>query len=101
MTPEKQHVAVVGAGIGGMSAAYDLVKAGKDVTIFEASDHVGGLAAGFKEPGWDWSVERFYHHWFQTDEHMLGLIEELGWSDQVLFPRPVTVMYYKGKFYPF
>ena len=32
---------------------------------------------------------------------MLGLIEELGYSDQVIFPRPVTVMYHKEKFYPF
>jgi len=101
MTTNKQQAAVIGAGIGGMAAAYDLVRAGKDVTIYEASDHVGGLAAGFKEPHWDWSVERFYHHWFQTDEHMLGLIEELGWSEKVLFPRPVTVMYDKGKFFPF
>ena len=101
MENKKQSVAVIGAGIGGMSAAYDLVKAGREVTIFEASDHVGGLAAGFKEPHWDWTVERFYHHWFHSDEHMLGLIDELGWSDQVLFPKPVTVMYYRGKFYPF
>ena len=101
MTTNKQQAAVIGAGIGGMAAAYDLARAGKNVTIYEASDHVGGLAAGFKEPEWEWSVERFYHHWFQTDEHMLGLIEELGWSDKVLFPRPVTVMYDNGKFRPF
>lgn len=98
---EKSKVAVIGAGIGGLSAAYDLIQAGREVTIYEASDHVGGLAAGFKEPHWDWTVERFYHHWFQTDAHILGLIDELGWRDQVLFPRPVTVMYHKGKFYPF
>jgi protoporphyrinogen oxidase len=96
-----EQVGIIGAGIGGLSAAYDLVKAGKHVTIFEAADHVGGLAAGFKEPHWDWTVERFYHHWFHSDVHMLGLIDELGWSDRVHFPRPVTVMYYKGKFYPF
>ncbi|HQK42620.1 MAG TPA: FAD-dependent oxidoreductase, partial [Anaerolineaceae bacterium] len=97
----KQSIAVIGAGIGGLSAAYDLTRAGKDVTVFEASDHPGGLAAGFKEPHWDWSVERYYHHWFTSDKYMLGLIEELGWSDQVIFPKPVSVMYYRGKFYPF
>jgi protoporphyrinogen oxidase len=32
---------------------------------------------------------------------MLGLISELGWSDHVLFPRPFTVMYDRGRFYPF
>lgn len=96
-----RNVAIIGAGIGGLSAAYDLAQGGRAVTIFEASSQVGGLASGFKEPHWDWSVEKYYHHWFASDRHILGLIEELGWSDQVIFPRPYTVMYYEGKFYPF
>lgn len=93
--------AIIGAGYGGMAAAYDLRKAGHDVTIFESADFVGGLASGFKEPHWDWSVEKFYHHWFASDSHMLGLIDELGLSDRVLFPRPYTVLLHKGKWYPF
>ena len=95
------EIAIIGAGLGGMAAAYDLAQAGNQVTIFEAAEQVGGLASGFKEPQWDWSVEKFYHHWFASDEHMLGFINELGWQDQVIFPRPFTVMYYEGKFYPF
>jgi len=94
-------IAIIGAGYAGLSAAYDLRKAGHEVTIFESANFVGGLASGFKEPHWDWSVEKFYHHWFQSDDSMLGLIEELGWDDKVLFPRPLTVMLYKDKFYPF
>jgi protoporphyrinogen oxidase len=94
-------IAIIGAGFGGMSAAFDLRNAGHAVTIFDSADFVGGLASGFKEPGWDWSVEKFYHHWFQSDASMLGLIRELGWESQVLFPRPLTVMYHNGKFYPF
>ncbi len=93
-------VAIIGAGVGGMAAAYDLVNAGNEVTIYEASSTLGGLAAGFKEPNWDWSVEQFYHHWFQSDSDILGLIRELGWQDQVIFPRPKTVIYHQGKFYP-
>ena len=95
------RMAIIGAGIGGMAAAYDLARAGQRVEIFEASDSVGGLAAGFKAPGWDWSVEKFYHHWFASDRHILALIDELGWSERVLFPRPYTVMYHNGRFYPF
>lgn len=94
-------IAIIGAGFGGMAAAYDLKKAGHDVVIYESAEFVGGLASGFKEPHWDWSVEKFYHHWFQSDASMLGLIEELGWKVKVLFPRPLTVMYHNGKFYPF
>jgi protoporphyrinogen oxidase len=94
-------IAVIGAGFGGMAAAFDLAKAGHEVTIYEAAQQVGGLAAGFKQPNWDWWVEKFYHHWFASDQYMLSLIEELGWSDQVVFPRPYTVMYHEGRFYPF
>lgn len=94
------QIAVIGAGIGGMAAAYDFLKAGHKVTLYEAADRVGGLAAGFKQPHWDWSVEYFYHHWFQTDRDMLGLIDELGVHDRVIFPRPKSVVHYNGKFYP-
>ena len=94
-------IAILGAGYGGMVAAWDLRKAGHDVTIFEAANYAGGLASGFKEPHWDWSVEKFYHHWFQSDSEMLELIRELGLEDKVIFPRPLTVMLHKNKWYPF
>jgi protoporphyrinogen oxidase len=97
----KMKIAIIGAGYSGMVAAYDLKQAGHAVTIFESADYVGGLASGFKEPHWDWSVEKFYHHWFQSDSEMLGLIRELGLEDKVRFPRPLTVMLYKNKWYPF
>lgn len=98
---DKKKIAIVGAGFGGLSAAYDLVKAGHQVTIFENAATPGGLAAGYKEPGWDWTVEKFYHHWFTSDKHMFGLIHELGLDAKVMVRSPKTVMYTKGKFYPF
>ncbi len=94
-------IAIIGAGYAGMSAAWDLAKAGHNVTIYESEDSAGGLARGFKDEKWDWSVDRFYHHWFASDNHMLGIIEELGLSDKVLFPRPYTVLLHNEKWYPF
>ena len=95
-----KQIAIIGAGMAGLAAAYDLNRAGYQVTIYEAAPEVGGLASGFRARNWDWSLEKFYHHWFQSDKHMLGFIEELGWSDKVIFPRPYTVVYFKGQFYP-
>jgi len=95
------NIAIIGAGYAGMAAAYDLARAGHKVTIYESSNQPGGLASGFKESHWDWSVEKYYHHWFASDRHMFGLIDELGLSHKVLFPRPYTVLFCKGKWYPF
>ncbi|MBI4630407.1 MAG: NAD(P)/FAD-dependent oxidoreductase [Chloroflexi bacterium] len=95
-----KHIAIIGAGPTGLAAAYDLTKAGYKVTVYEGAPEVGGLASGFKAPHWEWTLEKFYHHWFQSDSSILGLIKELGWSDQVLFPRPFTVAFVNGKFEP-
>ncbi|MEA4908373.1 MAG: NAD(P)/FAD-dependent oxidoreductase [Chloroflexi bacterium] len=93
-------IAIIGAGIGGMAAAYDLTQAGHQVTIYEAEDHAGGLASGFKEPHWDWSVEKFYHHWFTSDKDMFDFQRQLGLHDKVVVKRPVTVVHYQDRFYP-
>lgn len=95
------NVAVIGGGIAGLSAAYDLAAAGYDVTIFEAASKTGGLATGFKADCWDWHLEHFYHHWFESDDAILSLIDEIGQSDKVFFPRPVTSLYVDGQVYPF
>src|SRR5258707_536075 len=94
-------IAIIGAGPAGLAAAYDLTKAGHQVTIFEAADRVGGLAAGFRDEGWERELEKYYHHWFQSDHAILSLIADMGLSDQVLFPRPKTSMWSRGKAYLF
>jgi protoporphyrinogen oxidase len=94
-------VAVIGAGMGGLAAAYDLARAGHGVTVYERDAAPGGLGGGFRVDGWDWSVEKFYRHWFASDRDILGFIRELGWGKYIIIRRPVTAIYYRGKFYPF
>ncbi len=69
------NVGIIGAGITGLTAAYDLTRHGHTVTIYESRTYPGGLAAGFRAEGWDWALDRFYHHWFASDSHILGLID--------------------------
>ena len=93
-------VGIVGAGITGLVAACDLTRMGHAVTIYEARPHAGGLAAGFRDKRWEWPLERFYHHWFASDQHVLDLIDELGARDRLLFLRPTTSVYHEGRLYP-
>ncbi|MBZ0296874.1 MAG: NAD(P)/FAD-dependent oxidoreductase [Anaerolineae bacterium] len=93
----KLRIGIIGAGVAGMAAAWDLTRAGHQVELFEAGDKVGGLAAGFKDENWDWTLEKFYHHWFETDADMLRLIDEIGQRGQVIFPRPKTSYWMDNK----
>jgi len=95
------NIGVIGAGITGLSAAYDLTRNGHKVTVYESRPYAGGLAAGFRAEGWEWPLERFYHHWFATDRDIIQLIEELGARDRLFFPRPMTSIYHGGHIYPF
>ncbi len=94
------RTAVIGAGAAGLAAAWDLVRAGHDVTVYEAGAEVGGLSAGFKDPAWDWTLEKFYHHWFATDQDVLDLIETIGHRDKVLFPWPTTSVWSERGIFP-
>jgi len=93
------NIGIIGAGITGLTAAYDLTKQGHTVTVYEARPYAGGLAAGFYDEHWAWQLDRFYHHWFASDEHVIGLIDELGARDRLFFPWPTTSIYHQGQIY--
>ena len=46
----KAHIIVIGAGISGIAAAYELTRAGHEVTILEASHRAGGRVFTMREP---------------------------------------------------
>jgi protoporphyrinogen oxidase len=84
------RIAIIGGGITGLAAAYELTKRGHAVTVFEQEKTVGGLAVGYKKPNWDWSLEKFYHHLFANDQETFSLLDELGLSHKLIIKRPVT-----------
>lgn len=43
IVPQHKKVAIVGAGPGGLSAAYYLALLGYDITVYEANSHAGGM----------------------------------------------------------
>ncbi len=88
---------IIGGGVTGLTAAYELAKAGLPVTVLEADGDVGGLAGSFDVGGV--ALERFYHHWFKSDVHILDLIRELGLGDNIVFRETRTGLYYANTFY--
>ena len=93
------RVAIVGAGFVGLAAALRLVQRGVSVSLYEAARVPGGLASGFSGNGWEWPVERFYHHIFTNDSAIIRLSRELSWPP--FFFRPTTSLYIEGVSYPF
>lgn len=76
-SPEEADVLVIGAGVSGLAAAYELTKKNKKVVMLEARDRVGGrvwsvsLGGGLvSEHGAEWIGA---HH-----THMRALAKELG-----------------------
>jgi len=94
-------IGIVGAGITGLTAAYDLLESGHQVVLYEASPFAGGLASGFRDDEWEWPLERFYHHLFTSDKDIIALVDELGMSDDLFFPRPITSVIHNGQIVPF
>lgn len=70
------RLVVVGAGAMGLAAAWHAARAGHHVTVLEAADQPGGMAAHFDLAGL--SIERFYHFICKTDHATFALLDELG-----------------------
>lgn len=84
-------IGIIGAGFTGLSAGIKLVNKGHDVTLFEKDSLPGGLAIGYQEKEWDWSLEKHYHHWFTNDDFVLNLAKEI--NHEVLIRRPKTSVF--------
>jgi protoporphyrinogen oxidase len=93
-------IGIIGAGVAGLTAAYDLVRKGHQVTVYEASAQAGGLASGFRDSRWEWPLERFYHHLFQTDTAIIALTKSIGYSDKLFFRSPITAQWWNGHGHP-
>lgn len=71
-------VGIIGAGFTGLAAAVELVDKGVEVVVWEKERFVGGLAGGFKEKGWRWSLDRYYHHIFSGDKEAIEVAKKVG-----------------------
>lgn len=79
------RVVVVGAGLSGLAAATRLQEAGARVTVLEAGDPGGSLAA-VRRGGF--LLETGPHRFDATDARFLGLVRRAGLAGEVVPPSP-------------
>jgi len=88
-------IAIVGAGLTGLSCALSLKD--YDVVVFEKGE-IGGLLASHNTG--KYFIEKFYHHLFRRDEELLRLIRELGLSSKLVWKVVRIGFAIEGKIYP-
>jgi len=92
-----KNVAVLGAGVMGLACAYELLKKGYQVEIFEADDRIGGMSAHFDFKGL--SIERYYHFICKTDYDLFAYLDEFGIADKLRWVDTKMGYFYDGKLY--
>jgi protoporphyrinogen oxidase len=90
------HVVVLGAGLAGLATAYELRKAGVQVTVVEKEPYAGGMATSWKTgPYWlDHGPHRFHSRDKRLIEHLYEVLD-----NEVVIRDRLSRIYMQGKFF--
>ena len=86
-------VAVIGAGVGGLTCAALLAHAGHRVTIFEKNERVGGKLNWLEESGYTWDMGPSLLTMPYVFENLWRKLGRRLADDLTLLPLPVTCRY--------
>ncbi len=81
-------VAVIGAGITGLTAAWTLRREGLDVVVFEAAPRGGGAIGSFRVG--EWLHETGPNALMENSAEVPALIEEIGLAKQRVYASPAA-----------
>jgi protoporphyrinogen/coproporphyrinogen III oxidase len=83
---DSKQIAIIGAGITGLTAAYKLQKKGEDVTLFERKGEAGGSIKTVRDG--NWQVEYGPNTLLLKDRVVSEFIDELGLSGEKVVANP-------------
>ena len=81
-----QSVAIIGAGITGLTAAFRLRRAGFPVTLYEASPRIGGVIQSLRKDGY--LAEFGPNTILETSPKITQLVRDAGLESRRIFPAP-------------
>lgn len=92
-----KNVAVIGAGPMGLTCAYELLKRGYHVDVYEKEDVIGGMSAHFDFSGLD--IEKYYHFVCGPDYPLFNLMKELEIFGTLKWTDTKMGLFYQGELY--
>lgn len=95
--PQGESWAIVGGGMLGMTLAHRLAQQGKNVTLFESANYLGGLASVWQLGDLIW--DRHYHVIALSDTYLKNLLTELGLGAEIQWAETRTGLYNNGRLY--
>lgn len=90
------QVIVLGAGLAGLSCAYELAKAGHKVLVLEKDIVEGGMAHSYQLG--EFTVDHGPHRFHSRDKELLAHVHEVMDNDLVVRDR-ISRIYLKGRFF--
>ncbi len=95
--PTAKPIVIMGAGPAGLTAAWELVRAGRDVVVWEADpSYVGGISRTVQAQGFRFDIGG--HRFFSKSEEVNEVWRQIMPDDFIDCPR-LSRIYYKGKFF--
>jgi protoporphyrinogen oxidase len=97
-----QRVVVLGGGLAGLACAYELARAGVEVTLVEREPDPGGMASSFVETteGEEWSWDFGPHRFHSTDPELLEHVGTILAGNVVMAKRLSRILLF-GKFFDY
>src|SRR6476619_7464209 len=93
---EERPYCVIGGGPAGLTAGYQLAKAGKKVIVFEADEQVGGIAKTVVDPE-GFRFDLGGHRFFTKSKEVNDLWLEIMGDEFLMLPR-MSRIFWRGRY---
>ncbi len=88
----EKSVAVIGAGVAGMSAACALAEAGFRVQLVERRGYFGGRASSYLHPGVNEVIDNCQHVLFGCCTNLIGFYRRIGVANRIHWTSEMTMI---------